>query len=85
MKMTTGGKPRKNMTKDELIDELKTLCSMVEQDNVKLREQVKNLTIPVVSQQRELLLAFREYYIEENSWDIAEKDIDKFIKANNCG
>lgn len=47
--MTTGGRPRKQKTKDEQITELKELCSLIEQDNIKLREQVKNLTIPHVS------------------------------------
>jgi len=46
--MTTGGKPRKQKTKDEQITELKKLCSLIEEDNIKLREQVKNLTIPRV-------------------------------------
>ena len=49
MKMTTGGKPRKQMTKDEQIALLKETGSILAQENTKLREQVKNLTIPVVS------------------------------------
>ena len=87
MKMTTGGKHRKNMTKDELTDELKKRCSMVEQDNIKLREQVKNLTIHVVSQQRELLKAFSVWLLEHpySSYSTIDYDIDEFLKAFNCG
>ena len=45
------------------------------------------LTIPVVSQQRELLLAFakhRNIYTDEMQ-ELNEIDVDEFLKANNCG
>ena len=46
----------------------------------------RQLTIPDVSQQRELLLAFADYLRDEkNTKFIFTSWIDEFIKANNCG
>ena len=51
-------------------------------------EQVKNCSIPDVSQQRELLLAWEEYcckleHITPN-YEVLDKNINDFL-ANNCG
>lgn len=50
--------------------------------------EVKKLGISLVSQQRELLLAFINWVDKENySFDIAETQpefIERFLKANNC-
>ena len=52
------------------------------------KEKVKNLTLPRVSQQREQLIAFA------NWWDISvpifevtdyEEQVDKYLNAINCG
>ena len=42
----TTGQPKKTITDKEQVDRLKKLC--LETKNIKLREQVKNSTIPVV-------------------------------------
>ena len=48
--------------------------------------KVKNLTIPRVSQQRELLLAFVEYYNNQEPYEyVPISVIERFLKANNCG
>jgi ABC-type uncharacterized transport system substrate-binding protein len=46
---------------------------------------VKKLTIPVVSQRSELLLAYHRYLTEELSLDLNEIWVDEHLKANNCG
>jgi hypothetical protein len=46
---------------------------------------VKNCSIPDVSQQHELLLAYHRYLTEELSLDLHELWVDKHLKANNCG
>jgi hypothetical protein len=43
------------------------------------------LTIPVVSQRSELLLAYHRYLTEELSLDLKEIWVDEHLKANNCG
>ena len=52
-------------------------------------EVVKNLGIANVSQQRELLLAYttalRENFIGCDVSQINHRDVDWFLKANNCG
>ena len=47
--------------------------------------KVKNLGLFSVSQQRELLLAFRKTIKRPKGFEITDYDIEKFIKANNCG
>ena len=44
----------------------------------------KQLTIPVVGNQRELLLAYHRYLIDELSLDFGEFWVEMYIKANNC-
>ena len=46
---------------------------------------VKKLSIHIVSQQRELLLAYHRYLTEELSLDLNEIWVDEHLKANNCG
>ena len=56
------------------------------EDHLKaLKELKENLTIPVVSQQRELLLAYHRYLVEELSLDLHEVWVNEHLKANNCG
>lgn len=83
VQMTTGQK-REKPTKDEQINELKKLCSLIEADNVKLREQLKNLNIPNVSQQSELLIDFlihlnNKKLINNHDFDY-EKEAKKYAK-----
>ena len=88
MKMTTGGPPRKQMSKDEQIEMLKETCSMVEQDNIKLREQVKNLGLFSVSQQRGLLVAFTNWENEQLLKGVefeSQEDAIEIYLATNCG
>jgi hypothetical protein len=44
----------------------------------------KQLSIPLVSQQRVLLLAYHRYLTEELSLDLHEIWVDEHLKANNC-
>jgi hypothetical protein len=48
--------------------------------------QVKNCSIPVVSQQRELLFDFVAHIAEQNEYvnEVNKNDIDSFL-SNNCG
>lgn len=51
------------------------------------RNEIKALTIPDVSQQRELLKAFQDHY-QSNKFDderTFDWNIDNFLKAFNCG
>jgi len=48
-------------------------------------ERNKQLSIAVVNQQRELLLAYHRHLTEELSLDIKELWVDEHLKANNCG
>ena len=51
------------------------------------QEQVKNLSLSGVSQQRELLLAYEQSKCPETWWmskNQAENEVNDFI-ANNCG
>jgi hypothetical protein len=45
---------------------------------------VKKLAIPLVSQQRQLLLAYTEYLLKsEEMGDLELSDVDDFLKTNN--
>ena len=49
-------------------------------------EQLKNCNLQNVSQQRELLLAFVEYYNKQEPYEyVPISVIERFLKANNCG
>lgn len=54
-----------------------------------LEAKVKKLSLHNVSQQRELLLAYttalRENFIGCDVSQINHRDVDWFLKANNCG
>tara|TARA_R110000787_G_scaffold159287_1_gene273046 strand:+ start:486 stop:758 length:273 start_codon:yes stop_codon:yes gene_type:complete len=50
-----------------------------------LIELVKNLSLSGVSQQRELLLAYEDYLNEYHTKEDRIKQVDKYLKANNCG
>ena len=45
----------------------------------------QSLILPVVSQQRELLLAYEDYLNEYHTKEDRIKQVDKYLKANNCG
>ena len=45
----------------------------------------KQLTLTDVSQQRELLLAYEDYLNEYHTKEDRIKQVDKYLKANNCG
>lgn len=45
----------------------------------------EQLRLHIVSQQRELLLAYHRYLTEELSLDLNEIWVDEHLKANNCG
>ena len=50
----------------------------------RLKAENKQLRIGIVSQQRELLLAYHRYLTEELSLDLNEIWVDEHLKANNC-
>ena len=68
----------------QLYEELgiETLADMMELYH---ERKLKLLGIAVVSQQRELLLAYHRYLTEELSLDLHELWVDKHLKSNNCG
>ena len=45
----------------------------------------KQLILSGVSQQRELLLAYEDYLNEYHTKEDRIKQVDKYLKANNCG
>ena len=52
------------------------------------KQLVKNCSIPDVSQQRELLLAFIKFYHSDDyspENTTFKEDVDAFLEANNCG
>ena len=55
-------------------------------ENVKLRQQVKNLTMHFVSKQRELLIAFCEHLTEQGELEYTDhkKMADTFLAINCC-
>jgi hypothetical protein len=53
-------------------------------------ERIKQaLRIPVVSHRRELLLAFYQHLLDNDPFPIhssaKHREVDRFLKANNCG
>lgn len=63
-----------------------TLISGIEHSEMcEIMDRYKQLSIPLVSQQRELLLAYHRYLTEELSLDLHEIWVDEHLKANNCG
>ena len=51
-----------------------------------LNEYVQEqLALTDVSQQRELLLAYEDYLNEYHTKEDRIKQVDKYLKANNCG
>jgi hypothetical protein len=49
------------------------------------KEKAKQLTLTDVSQQRELLLAYEDYLNEYHTKEDRIKQVEKYLKANNCG
>ena len=47
--------------------------------------EVKKLNIFSVSQHRELLIAYEDYLNEYHTKEDRIKQVDKYLKANNCG
>ena len=78
---------REVVGKDCIWEEMNNLTNTPIDFVVKAMEIYKNqaLTIPFVSQQRELLLAYHRYLIDELSLDLNEIWVDEHLKANNCG
>ena len=66
-----------NLGKD-FLSGLDELLTSLESDN-------KQLIITDVSQQRELLLAYEDYLNEYHTKEDRIKQVDKYLKANNCG
>jgi len=66
---------------------VKELQEKNEELQVELEITKEQLILSVVSQQRELLLAFADYsdYRNDKSQYIARYMIDDFLEANNCG
>ena len=63
-----------------------TLISGIEHSEMcEIMDGYKQLSIPLVSQHRELLLAYHRYLTEELSLDLHEIWVDEHLKANNCG
>ena len=56
-----------------------------EMQDVIAKALVKNLSLSGVSQQRELLLAYEDYLNEYHTKEDRIKQVDKYLKANNCG
>jgi hypothetical protein len=78
--------PRSTMSDEEMVKDYPRLAreyTLLHQD---YREAIrKPLNIPVVSQQREPLLAYHRYLTKELSLDLNELWVDEHLKANNCG
>ena len=47
-------------------------------------EEIKQLALTDVSQHRELLLAYEDYLNEYHTKEDRIKQVDKYLKANNC-
>lgn len=63
-----------------------TLITNIEHSEMcEIMDRYKQLHIPVVSNRRELLLAYHRYLTEELSLDLHEIWVDEHLKANNCG
>ncbi len=64
------------------------LLHQLYQENKELKEKVENLSISIVSKQRELLKAFQSIKGKEESIDLrnlTDSQLDKFIEAFNFG
>lgn len=67
-------------------DKIKDIIISVEMTTIEPEEAVNKLfDLFVVSQQRELLLAYHRYLKEELNLDLNEIWVDEHLKANNCG
>ena len=63
-----------------------TLISGIEHSEMcEIMDGYKQLSIPLVSQQREPLLAYHRFLKEELNLDLNEIWVDEHLKANNCG
>lgn len=72
---------------EHLSDLDKVIISDSIKDDIRLiesGEQKKQVTTPNVSQQREQLLAYHRYLVNELSLDIYDVWVDEYLKANNC-
>ena len=54
-------------------------------NNVYVKWLEAKLALTDVSQQRELLLAYEDYLNEYHTKEDRIKQVDKYLKANNCG
>lgn len=61
--------------------------ALYEIEQMLFKEMDKQLNIPIVSQQRELLIAFMEYVQTKQAIAFIDKNelADKFIEVINCG
>ena len=81
------------MNKEALIKDLNEVYNLVsDHDTTEAMQrlefvigEVKQLHIPVVSQQRELLLAYEDYLNEYHTKKDRIKQVEKYLKDNNCG
>jgi len=64
---------------DKKIEPLNKQISMLQ---IELNSVKQQLTIPVVSNQRELLKAFCDWaYNKNEDWNVSDYDIDKYLKS----
>ena len=76
---------------EEILDQLKGAQAdqYVQSTENVINDLNQALHIPFVSQRRELLLAFYQHLIDNDPFPInsfsKEREVDRFLKANNCG
>ena len=77
---TTGG-GNKPLTKDEQMENLRCLAFHLNEENIKLKQQLKNCNLQNVSNRRELLIAYTLMLHEDAGVDkeSAEKSVDFFL------
>jgi len=67
-----------------LIEDGYTEANIVLRTLIKAQEQVKNCSIPIVSQQRELLNALADNFNESTHTYVGQPMIEETLKAFNC-
>ena len=80
-------KENKNIlhTYPNIKDNLRTSAGHRYMFNKEMISKLELLIIANVSQQRELLIAYEDYLNEYHTKEDRIKQVDKYLKANNCG
>ncbi len=76
---------------EEILDQLEGAQkdSYVQSTENVINDLKQALRIPIVSHRRELLLAFYQHLLDNDPFPIhssaKHREVDRFLKANNCG